>query len=89
MTLSIKAYEVRYLSKDGANVGTVYARTQNNADSQVRQMYGPVYLAILRKDTPAAQPKAPKPPKDTSPNAFGPGQKAAITKQLLKLAEVA
>jgi formaldehyde-activating enzyme involved in methanogenesis len=76
--LQPRLYQVRHLRPDGDQVGLVYARSTVSANTQVRQMFGPAYVAVA--EAPA---KAP-----VIPGTFTAGQKAAFTKQLRSLAGV-
>lgn len=78
--LKPKSYAVCLLNATGPQAGVVYARSRSSADQQVRQMYGPTYVAVPSE---SATPKA-----QVIPGALSAGQKAAITKQFRQLAGV-
>lgn len=46
MKAPIRAFAACYLSETGAQAGVVYARNIAGARRQVRQMYGPAYVAV-------------------------------------------
>lgn len=87
MKLQARPYQV--LGPTGLVLGQVKARNALNAATQARQMFGPwctVKSVQPEKATKSTKPATPTVKEPVNP-AWGPGQKAAFTKQLLALCD--